>query len=113
MESNEKTFGMLCHLSSLCAYIGIPFGSILGPLIFWLIKKDEMPLVDDQGKEALNFNITATIAAMICIPLIFIGIGFLLLPCVLIIHVVFTVIASVAASKGDAYRYPLTLRLIK
>ena len=113
MESNEKNFGMLCHLSSLCGYIGIPFGSILGPLIFWLIKKEEMPFVNDQGKEALNFNITVAIAALICIPLIFIAIGIFLIIAVVILHIVFTILASIAASKGEAYRYPFALRLIK
>jgi len=66
-------WGMFCHLSTLCGYV-MPFGNILGPLVVWLIKKDEYPLVDDQGKEALNFQISITIwtviAAILCIIII-------------------------------------------
>jgi uncharacterized Tic20 family protein len=72
-----------------------------------------MPLVDDQGKESMNFQITVAIAAIVCIPLIFVCVGIFLLIAVGIAALVFTVIAAIQASKGTAYRYPLALRLIK
>lgn len=112
ISQDEKTWGMLAHLSSLSGLI-IPFGTVLGPLVVWLVKRDTMPFVADQGKEALNFNITATIAAIISSFLIMVLVGIILLPAVLLAWVVFTVIASIAANKGEAYRYPWTLRLIK
>ncbi len=105
-------WGMLCHLSALSAFI-IPFGSVLGPLIVWQIKKNEYPFVDDQGKEALNFQITTTIAALISIVLIFVAIGIALLIAVCLASLVFTIIAAIKANNGETYRYPFTLRLIK
>ncbi|MFP4283444.1 MAG: DUF4870 domain-containing protein [Opitutales bacterium] len=111
--SDARNFAMFCHLSSLVGYIGIPFGNVLGPLILWLIKKDQMPFVDDQGKEALNFNITVAIAGIICFLLVFVVIGIPLLVVLVLAHLVFTIIAAIKTSGGVAYRYPLTLRLIK
>jgi len=108
----QNTWAMLCHLSSLSGYI-IPFGNILGPLVVWLMKKETMPLVDDQGKESMNFQITVAIAAIVCIPLIFVCVGIFLLIAVGILDLVFTILAAIQASKGTAYRYPFALRLIK
>jgi uncharacterized Tic20 family protein len=111
IAQEEKTWGMLAHLSSLSGFI-IPFGSLLGPLVIWLIKKDTMPFVADQGKEALNFNITVLIAAIISGLLTLILIGFLLLAVVGIGWLVLTIMATIAANKGEAYRYPFTWRLV-
>lgn len=102
---------MLAHISALSGFI-IPFGSILGPLIIWLIKRDEMSFVNDQAKEALNFNISMTIYAIVAGVLIFVAIGIVLLPVVLISWLVLTIMAAVKANEGVAYRYPLTLRLV-
>ena len=112
VSADERLWGMIAHLSALAGFI-IPFGNIAGPLIFWMIKKDAMPFVDDQGKESLNFQITVTIAAIIAAVLIVFLIGFLLLPAVGLAALVFTVIAGIKANEGVAYRYPFTLRLIK
>lgn len=113
VPKDAKTFGMLCHLGALAGYL-IPLGNILGPFIFWQIKKNEFPFVDDQGKEAINFQITVFIAAMVCIPLIFLfGIGMLLLLAVGIADLVFLIIGALKANEGIAYRYPFALRLIK
>ena len=107
----EKTWGMLAHLTSLSGLI-IPFGSLLGPLVVWLVKKDTMPFVADQGKEALNFNITVAIAAIVSGILTLVLIGFLLLAVVAVGWLVLTILATIGANKGVAYRYPFTLRLI-
>jgi len=112
ISADERLWGMIAHLSALAGFI-IPFGNIAGPLIVWMIKKDAMPFVDDQGKESLNFQITVTIAAIIAAVLIVFLIGFLLLPAVGLAALVFTVIAGIKANEGVAYRYPFTLRLIK
>ncbi len=103
---------MFAHLATLVGII-IPFGTLLGPLVVWLIKKDTMPFVDDQGKEALNFNITVFIALVVSGILTLVLIGLLLLVVVGIAWLVLTIMAAMAANKGEAYRYPFTLRLIK
>ena len=111
-EKEERTWGMLCHLSAFAGFI-VPFGGILAPLIIWLIKKDEMPFVNDQGKESINFQITLFIAAIICMILMFVGIGFLLIVALAIFGVIMIIIASIRANEGTYYRYPYALRLIK
>lgn len=111
-EKNGRTWAMLCHLTALAGMI-IPFGNIFGPLIIWLIKKNEFPVVDEQGKEALNFNISVTIYLLVSLVLIIVCIGYLLLIGIGIAALVFTIIAAVKASNGEQFRYPLTIRFIK
>lgn len=110
-SAEERQWGMIAHLSALVGFV-IPFGTVIGPLIVWQIKKADMPFVDDQGKEALNFQITVAIAALVCLMLGFILIGFLLLPIVGIGAIVLTVIAGIKANEGEAYRYPVSWRII-
>jgi uncharacterized Tic20 family protein len=114
IETNPeaKQWGMFAHLSSLAGFI-IPFGNFVGPLVVWLMKKDTMPFVDDQGKESMNFQITVLIAAIIAGATICIGIGFILLPLVGIAAAIMSILAGIKANEGVAYRYPFTLRLIK
>ena len=111
LSQDERTWGMLCHLSALAGYI-IPFGNIVGPLVVWLIKKDEMPFVEDQGKEALNFQISVTIYVIVSFVLIFVLIGIFLLIAVGIFSLVMLIIAAIKANQGEAYRYPLCIRFI-
>jgi uncharacterized Tic20 family protein len=110
-SAEERQWAMFAHLAALSGLI-IPFGSIIGPLVIWLIKKDTMPFVNDQGKEALNFNITVAIAAIVCWLLMLVLIGFLLLPALVILWLVFVIIGTIKANEGSAYRYPFTLRLV-
>ncbi|MBB6430613.1 DUF4870 domain-containing protein [Algisphaera agarilytica] len=112
-DAEERKFGMIAHLVAFAGLTGIPFANIAGPLVVWLMKRDTMPFVDDQAKEALNFQITATIAILCCIPLMFVLVGLLLLPVVSIATLVFTILGAVKANAGEHYRYPFTLRLIK
>ncbi len=112
-DRDTRMWGMLCHLSALCGYIGIPFGNIVGPLVIWLIKRDESPFIDAHGKEALNFQISMTIYAIIAGILVLAVIGILLLPALIIAGLVFTIIAAVRANDGKSYRYPLTIRFLK
>lgn len=111
-SADERQWAMIAHLSALVGYI-IPFGSIIGPLIVWQIKKNEMPFVDDQGKEALNFQITIVIIAIVCILLILILIGILLLWALALVNLIMIVVAAIAANNGQRYRYPFSIRLVK
>jgi len=112
-QKQERMWGMLCHLTALVAFIGIPFGNILGPLVIWLLKRNEIPLVDEQGKEALNFQISMTIYAIVAGLLIFIVIGIPLLIGLAIANLVLVIIASMKVNNGEKYQYPVTIRLIK
>jgi uncharacterized protein len=112
LTREERNWAMLSHLLALVGYFVIPFGNVIAPLIIYLMKKDESPFVADQSRESLNFQISLSIYALISGVLIVILIGFLLLGVIWVAGVALTVIASVKASNGEAYRYPLTLRLI-
>ena len=116
-SAEERQWAMFAHLSALVGAIltgafGGGWGCFIGPLVIWLIKKDTMPFVNDQGKEALNFNITVAIAAIVCWILFFVLIGMLLLPVLVILWLVFVIIATIKANEGTTYRYPFALRLV-
>jgi len=106
VSQDSKNMGMLCHLLAI-------FTVFFCPLLIWLIKKDEDKFVDSQGKEALNFQITVMLAIIVSWILMPVIIGFFLLPATIICNIVFCILASVAASKGKDYRYPVSIRLIK
>ena len=110
-NKDEKMWAMLCHLSALAGFI-IPFGNIIAPLIIWILKKEEFPLVDDQGKEALNFQISMTIYFIVGAILILVAIGIVILPILGIFALIMIVIASIKANDGEKYRYPFTIRLV-
>lgn len=112
VSAEQRQWGLFAHLSALVGFI-VPLGNILGPLIIWQVKKDEMPFVADQAKEALNFNITMAIAAIVAGILTIVLIGLLLLPLIGIAWIVLTILAAIKANGGEAYRYPFALRLIK
>lgn len=122
----EKTWSMVAHLSALSGLI-VPLGSILGPLIVWTVGKDKGPFINDQGKEALNFQIAVLIALIITgavmmagvvLSLILVGIPILILGAVAfavvsIGSIVFAIIGAMKANEGQWYRYPYTMRLVK
>ncbi len=112
IDKQEKTFAIFCHLGAFAGYL-LPFGNILAPLIIWLVKKNEMPFVDDQGKESLNFQISITIYFLIAALLTLIAIGFIVIIALAIFDIVMVIIATVKANNGEKYRYPLTIRFIK
>jgi len=112
-EKEARTWAMLCHLGGLGVYIVPTIGHLLAPLIIWLIKKDESPFVDDQGKEALNFQISITIYALIALLLTLIVIGFVLLLVIGIFDLIMMIVAAVRSNDGERYRYPLCIRFIK
>jgi uncharacterized Tic20 family protein len=125
----ERDSALFMHLAAFGSMI-VPFGNILGPLIVWQIKKDQSEFVDQNGKESLNFQITNTIVIFVLLGLgagfaissgfqgfeggiaisivFFITIIFLYL----MMALVFVIIASIKASKGEMFRYPMSIRFI-
>jgi uncharacterized Tic20 family protein len=113
VSKDEQNWAMICHLSALAGFL-VPFGNIFGPLLVWLLKRAEFPMVEVHGKEALNFQITVTIAFAICVPLMFVLIGIPLMFVVAIAALIMTIMAAVKVSNGAFdYRYPLSIRLLK
>ena len=123
-SADERLWALFAHLSILLGGLvttgwGFSIGCFLGPLIIWIIKKDTMPFVNDQAKEALNFAITLSIIgfALLMVTILSLGIGALLtIPLLLFVGLgalVLVIIAAVKSNEGVAYRYPLTIRLVK
>lgn len=108
-EADDKMMGMLAHVLAIVA-------GFVGPLVIWLIKREESPFVNDQGKEALNFQITVTIGYVVMLVLSFIPVVGCFTSIVMVLigiaSIVFSIIGGLAANKGTAYRYPFALRLI-
>src|SRR5687768_13544622 len=108
----ERTWSVAIHLSALSALF-IPLGHLLGPLVIWLIKRGDMPMVDRHGKEALNFQITVTLASFLCGLLFLVGIGVILLFVLLVADAVLVIMAALKTSRGEAFIYPFTWRVIR
>jgi len=123
-SAEERQWAMFAHLSALAGGIltsgwAGSVGCFVGPLVIWLVKKDTLPFVDDQAKEALNFNITVGIVflALLLLSILTLGIGLIIaIPAWIVIGIawlVLTIIAAVKSNQGEKYRYPFALRLIK
>jgi uncharacterized protein len=111
--TNVRSWNALCHASALAGLLIHFPGHLLGPLIIWLWKRDESAEIDAHGKEALNFQISMLIynvvAAFFCLVLI----GFVFLAILWVLNAVFVIIASIQASDGKFYRYPMTIRFLQ
>lgn len=124
LSADERQWAMFAHLSALIGGLltsgwAGSLGFFIGPLVIWLAKKDTMPFVDDQGKEALNFAITVSLVCVLLLMMtvMTLGIGALLtIPLLMAIGIgslVFVILAAIKAHEGVRYRYPVTLRLVK
>ena len=111
-DPQARQWAMFCHLAAFAGYV-IPLGSLIGPLIIWLIKREEMPFVDAHGKAVVNFQISVVIYGAISAVLIFIVIGIFLLIALGIFTIVMTIIAALKANAGESYQYPLAITFIK
>jgi hypothetical protein len=104
---------VLVHATALVGFFVPLAGHIVGPLIIWLSKREDSPEIDAHGKESLNFQISMLIynavSAILCLVLI----GFVFLGVLHILNIIFVIIATIRASEGKLWRYPLTIRLIK
>jgi hypothetical protein len=112
-SSDVRTWNVLCHATALAGFFVPWAGHILGPLIVWLAKRNDSPEIDQHGKESLNFQISMLIYNVIAGVLCLVLIGFVILAILHILNLVLVIIASIQASEGKFYRYPITIRLIK
>lgn len=112
LSESERNWAMFCHLSSFASVI-IPFGGIIGPLICWSSRRYESQFVDTNGKESINFQLSILLYMLVCIPLMFIIIGIFLMIALVILELVCVIQASIRASRGEEYRYPLSIPFIQ
>jgi uncharacterized Tic20 family protein len=113
LSCSVRTWTVLCHLSALFGMLFHVFGYVFGPLIVWLLKRGDSPEIDGHGKESLNFQISMLIYNVIAGVLCLVLIGFIILPMLYVLNLVLVIVASIQASEGKFYRYPITFRLIK
>jgi uncharacterized Tic20 family protein len=109
---DERTWAILCHLSALLMFL-FPIFQIVAPLAIWLAKRDESSFIDAHGKESLNFQISMTIYTLVASISLFFCVGFVLVPALVLADVIFVIIASINANRGDHYMYPFTIRFIR
>ena len=123
LAKEDRNMAMLCHLASFAMFVGIPLGNIIGPLVVWLMKREQSSFVDWHGKESIKFQISVTVYGISSGILIVYGIisetlalafiGFVLLPLTLLFALIMTVVATMRANDGLRHQYPLTMRFIK
>jgi uncharacterized Tic20 family protein len=112
-SSDVRTWCVLCHASALLGLFLHFFGHLLGPLIVWLVKRGDSPEIDAHGKESLNFQLSMLIYDAIAFVLCFVLIGIPILILLWVLNTIFVIIASIQASEGKLYRYPLAISLIR
>ena len=113
LSRDVRRWAMLCHLAALVGLLGNGVGFLLGPLIVWLLRKEDHPFVDEQGKEAVNFQLSMFLALFLCIPLLFVIIGIFLMVLIGIVMTILPIVAAIRANDGVPYRYPLTIRFLR
>ncbi len=111
-SKEEKNIAVLCVLLQFLSFF-TGLGGLIGPLVLWLLKKDESRFVDAVGKEAVNLQITVLIVSIVGVVLSIILIGFLVLLAVAIYTLVVVILAALKANEGKLYRYPVCFRFIK
>ena len=110
LPKEALTWGTFCHFAGLLVLAVPSMGNVLGPLLLWLLKKDDHPFIDEQGKESLNFQISMTIYALLAAITV---IGLPIAAIIFVADVALTIVASIRTSNAEPYRYPLTLRLVR
>jgi uncharacterized protein len=110
--NTDITWAMVCHLSGFAGFL-FPFANILAPLLIWGFKRGESSYLDEQGKEAINFQISITIYYIAAAILILVLIGLFLLPLIALFHIVGMIAAAIETANGKVFRYPLTMRLVR
>jgi uncharacterized Tic20 family protein len=112
LSETERNWSMFCHLSAFAGFF-VPFGGVIGPLVIWLTKRDDSTWINENGKASLNFQLSMLLYMMLVVPLCFILVGIPLLMVLGALKIVFIIIASVRASKGEEFKYPLAIPFIQ
>lgn len=117
LSESARNYGMFIHLSSFAGLM-VSGMSFLGPLVLWLVRRDEHPFIDHHGKEAINFNLSLLLYGVIGViaSIVTFGLGLVVaVPAILVFFVVWiatTIQAAIRANRGEGYRYPLTIRFL-
>ena len=111
-SKDERTWGMFLHLSMLASFV-IPLLGLLAPIVIWQMKKDQLPVIDEHGKNAVNWLISAAIYFGVGFVLWLLLIGIPIVIAVMICSIVFPIMAGIKANNGEVWKYPLTISFLK
>ena len=106
--SDERSTAMLIHICLLLHTVGL-----IVALVLWTQRKEKSPFIDHHGKQALAFFIASLVVGIVVVVLIFFCVGIFLFPFYLLAHVLFPILAALAANRGEWYKYPLVGDFIK
>ena len=112
LTESERNWAMICHLSAFAGFF-FPFGGIIGPLVFWLSKKDESSWINVNGRAALNFNLSILLYVILALPLCIILVGIPIEMMLGTLKVVCIIIGSIKAAKGEMFTYPLSIPFVQ
>ena len=112
LSETERNWAMFCHVAAFAGFL-IPFGGIIGPLVIWLSKRDDSTWVNENGKTSLNFQLSMLLYMILAAPLCLIIIGIPIIVILATLKIVFVIIASVKAARGEEFRYPLAIPFIQ
>ncbi len=110
METNQ--FCMLMHLSQFAGFV-VPMGGLILPIVMWTTNKDKCDIVNQHGKNILNWIISSFIYIIVSLILMFVLIGFVTIFAIAICSLIFTIVGAVKANSGEVYKYPLSIPFIK
>lgn len=109
LSADDRTWGAVSHLAAL---IPIPGPNLLGPLVVWLARRDSSEFLDEQGRESVNFQLSMLLLFVAALPLVFIGIGILILWVLPLMNTIFVIWAAICVSRGEDFRYPFNIRFL-
>lgn len=113
-DKEERLWATFCHLAAFASYIVPVFGFILGPLVIWLIKKEDSQFVDLNGKKALNFQISIVIYMLAATPLLcLMPIYLIVAACLVVLDFIYIIISAIKANNGEEVSYPISIEFIK
>jgi hypothetical protein len=111
-EKDTRLWGMILHLSVLAGHV-VPYAGLIAPIVIWQLKKNELPGIDQHGKNAVNWIISFIIYSVVCILLIFVIIGIPMMIILGVLGLIFPIIAGIKANNGEYWKYPLSITFFK
>lgn len=111
-ERDINMWGLFLHLSQFCGYV-VPLAGYVAPIVIWQIKKEDSPTIDAHGRVVVNWLISELIYLAVCIPLLFVGIGFLGLIALAVLGIIFPLVGGIKANDGEVWPYPLSIRFFR
>ena len=111
-EQQVRTWGMIMHLSQLANFL-LPVAGIIIPIVIWQVKKNELPELDIHGKIIVNWMLGTLIYGVVCFLLVFALVGFVLLPVLAALGIIFPIIGGIKANNGEVWKYPLSIAFFR